>query len=52
MFKKELLKFLRDNEYMDVIASSVNDFEAEVLIASGFKKYKKVENGYLYIKED
>ena len=52
MFKKELLKFLRDNEYLDVIASSVNDFEAEVLIAAGFKKYKKVENGYLYIKED
>ena len=52
MFKKELLKFLRDNEYLDVIASSVNDFEAEVLIAAGFKKYKKLENGYLYIKED
>lgn len=46
MFKKELLKFLRDNEYLDVIASSVNDFEAEVLIAAGFKKYKKLENGY------
>ena len=52
MFKKVLLKFLKNTEYLDIVASSVNEFEADVLEAAGFKKLKKVEDGYLYTKED
>lgn len=52
LFKKTLIKYLNKHEYLDIIASSVNEFEADVLKAAGFIEYKKIKDGVLYIKKD